>query len=115
MVDATPISAPSSTENASGERVPEMHQSKKGNRWYCGMKARIDLGAESELAHTVRGTSGIVSDVLEANGLLHGEETDALGDAGYQGVHKRLDARAGVFAPGDEARTPPHFGRKQPA
>lgn len=40
--------------------------------------------------------AGNVSDVLEANSLLHGEETDAFGDAGYQGVHKRPDARAGV-------------------
>lgn len=54
------------------------------------------MDAESGLVHTVRGTSGNVSDVLEANSLLHGEETDAFGDAGYQGVHKRPDARAGV-------------------
>lgn len=96
VVDATLISAPSSTKNASGERDPEMHQSKKGNQWYFGMKAHVGVDAESGLAHTVRGTSGNVSDVLEANSLLHGEETDAFGDAGYQGVHKRPDARAGV-------------------
>ena len=46
--------------------------------------------------HTVRGTSGNVSDVLEANSLLHGQETDAFGDAGYQGVDKRPDARQTV-------------------
>ncbi|KGW18154.1 transposase DDE domain protein [Burkholderia pseudomallei ABCPW 1] len=96
MVDATLISAPSSTKNASGERDPEMHQSKKGNQWYFGMKAHIGVDAESGLVHTVRGTSGNVNDVLEANSLLHGEETDAFGDAGYQGVHKRPDVRAGV-------------------
>ncbi len=33
IVDATIIAAPSSTKNASGERDPEMHQTKKGNRW----------------------------------------------------------------------------------
>jgi transposase, IS5 family len=96
VVDATLISAPSSTKNASGERDPEMHQSKKGNQWYFGMKAHIGVDAESGLVHTVRGTAGNVSDVLEANSLLHGEETDAFGDAGYQGVHKRPDARAGM-------------------
>ena len=37
-----------------------------------------------------------VNDVVEANSLLHGEETDAFGDAGYQGAAKRPDARAGV-------------------
>ncbi|CAH0446381.1 IS5 family transposase [Ralstonia pseudosolanacearum] len=96
VVDATLISAPSSTKNASGERDPEMHQSKKGNQWYFGMKAHIGVDAESGLVHTVRGTAGNVNDVVEANSLLHGEETDAFGDAGYQGAHKRPDARAGV-------------------
>lgn len=73
-----------------------MHQSKKGNQWYFGMKAHIGFGAESGLVHTVRGTSDNVSGVLEANSLLHGGEADAFGDAGFQGVHKRPDVRAGV-------------------
>jgi IS5 family transposase len=96
VVDATLIAAPSSTKNASGERDPEMHQSKKGNQWYHGMKAHIGVDAESGLVHTVRGTSGNVSDVVEANSLLHGEETEVFADAGYQGAHKRADAREGV-------------------
>lgn len=96
MVDATLIAAPSSTKNMSGERDPEMHQSKKGNQWYFGMKAHIGVDADSGLVHTVRGTSGNVSDVIEANNLLHGQETDAFGDAGYQGVGKRPDANQTV-------------------
>jgi len=96
VVDATLIAAPSSTKNASGERDPQMKQSKKGQQWYFGMKAHIGADAESGLVHTVRGSSGNVSDVVEANSLLHGEETDGFGDAGYQGVHKRADARPGV-------------------
>lgn len=96
VVDATLIAAPSSTKNASGERDPEMHQSKKGNQWFFGMKAHIGVDAESGLVHTVRGTAGNVNDVVEANALLHGDETDGFGDAGYQGVHKRPDAREGV-------------------
>jgi IS5 family transposase len=96
VVDATLIAAPSSTKNATGERDPEMHQNKKGNQWYFGMKAHIGIDADSGLVHTVRGTSGNVSDVVEANSLLHGEEVDAFGDAGYQGVGKRPDAKADV-------------------
>ena len=96
VVDATLIAAPSSTKNASGERDPEMHQSQKGNQWHFGMKAHIGVDAESGLVHTVRGTSGNVNDVVEANALLHGEETDAFGDAGYQGAEKRPDATDGV-------------------
>lgn len=96
VVDATLIAAPSSTKNASGERDPQMKQSKKGNQWYFGMKAHIGVDADSGLVHTVRGTSGNVGDVLEANSLLHGQETDAFGDAGYQGVDKRPDAKPTV-------------------
>ncbi|MGT9829591.1 IS5 family transposase [Pseudomonas aeruginosa] len=96
VVDATLIAAPSSTKNASGERDPEMKQSKKGQQWFFGMKAHIGVDAESGLVHTVRGTAGSVGDVLEANALLHGEETEAFGDAGYQGAGKRPDAKPGV-------------------
>lgn len=96
VVDATLIAAPSSTKNASGQRDPEMHQSKKGQQWYFGMKAHIGVDAESGLVHTVRGTAGNVNDVLEANALLHGQETSAYGDAGYQGADKRPDANGTV-------------------
>ena len=96
VVDATLIAAPSSTKNSSGERDPEMHQSKKGNQWYFGMKAHIGVDAQSGLVHTVRGTSGNVNDVVEANSLLHGDETEAFADAGYQGAHKRPDSKSSV-------------------
>jgi IS5 family transposase len=96
VVDATLISAPSSTKNASGERDPEMHQSKKGQQWFFGMKAHIGVDADSGLVHTVRGTSGNVNDVVEANSLLHGHETNVFADAGYQGAHKRPDAKDDV-------------------
>jgi transposase, IS5 family len=96
VVDATLIAAPSSTKNSSGQRDPEMHQAKKGNQWHFGMKAHIGVDAESGLVHTVRGTAANVNDVVEANSLLHGQESDAFGDAGYQGAAKRPDARDDV-------------------
>ncbi|WP_322349391.1 transposase [Enterobacter hormaechei] len=58
--------------------------------------SHIGVDADSGLVHTVRGTSGNVSDVVEANSLLHGHETDVFADAGYQGAHKRPDAKEGV-------------------
>ena len=96
VVDATLIAAPTSTKNKGKARDPQMHSSKKGNQWYFGMKAHIGVDADSGLVHTVRGTSGHVSDITEANALLHGQETVAFGDAGYQGVEKRPDANAQV-------------------
>jgi IS5 family transposase len=96
VVDATLIAAPSSTKNKDKARDPDMHSSKKGNQWYFGMKAHIGADAESGLVHTVRGTSGHVSDIVEGNTLLHGQEAIAFGDAGYQGIEKRPDAKADV-------------------
>jgi IS5 family transposase len=96
VVDATLINAPSSTKNAKGERDPEMHQTQKGQQWYFGMKAHIGVDADSGLVHTVRGTAANVNDVVEGNSLLHGQETDAFGDAGYRGIAKRPDAKATV-------------------
>ncbi|MEF9417260.1 IS5 family transposase [Ralstonia sp. SM1864_UCD524_TZ4] len=88
-VDATLIAAPSSTKNKDGERDPEMHQTKKGNTWHFGMKAHVGVDADSGLVHTVVGTAANVNDVTQAHALLHGEEADVFGDAGYQGVDKR--------------------------
>jgi IS5 family transposase len=93
VVDATLIAAPSSTKNAEGERDPEMKQTRKGNQWYFGMKAHIGVDAHSGLVHSVVGTAANVNDVTQAGGLLHGEEEAAFGDAGYQGVHKRIEAQ----------------------
>ncbi|MFM0101901.1 IS5 family transposase [Paraburkholderia nemoris] len=89
VVDATLISAPNSTKNASGTRDPEMHQTKKGNQWYFGMKAHIGVDAESGLVHTVVGTAANAQDINTAEALLHGEEADVYADAGYQGIQKR--------------------------
>jgi IS5 family transposase len=93
IVDATIIAAPSSTKNEDKARDPEMHQTKKGNQWHFGMKAHIGVDAESGLVHTVIGTAANVNDVTQAGALLHGDEEDAFGDAGYRGVHKREEAQ----------------------
>ncbi|WHZ11511.1 MAG: Mobile element protein [Burkholderiaceae bacterium] len=92
-IDATLIAAPSSTKNDSGERDPEMHQTKKGNQWHFGMKAHIGVDADSGLVHTVVGTAANVNDVTQAGALVHGEEADVFADAGYQGVAKREETR----------------------
>jgi len=96
VVDATLISAPSSTKNESGERNPEMKQSRKGNQWHFGMKAYIGVDAESGLVHTVIGTACNVNDIVAANSLLHDQEATVFPDLGYRGAHKRPDAKPSV-------------------
>jgi transposase, IS5 family len=85
IVDATIIHAPSSTKNAGGERDPEMHQTKKGNQWYFGMKAHIGVDAKHGIVHSVCTTAASVADVHMLPDLLHGEERKVWGDGGYQG------------------------------
>ena len=91
VVDATIIAAPSSTKNRDGERDPEMHQTKKGNQWHFGMKAHIGVDADTGITHTLVTTPANTADVTQAHALLHGQEVDAFGDAGYRGVEKRQE------------------------
>ena len=82
IVDATIINAPSSTKNASGKRDSEMHQTKKGNQWYYGMK--VDAG--SGFVHTITGTSANFHDSAEAHKLIRDDDTVVYGDSGYLGL-----------------------------
>ncbi len=68
-----------------------MHQTKKGNQYYFGMKAHIGADSESGLVHSVVGTAANVADVTQVDKLLHGEENMVSGDAGYTGVEKRAE------------------------
>jgi len=86
MVDATIIEAPSSTEDASGERDPQMHQTKEGNDWPFGMKAHIGADVEAGLVHTVVTTAANESDVAQIDQLLHGKEEVVHSDPGYIGA-----------------------------
>ena len=74
IVDATIIAAPPSTKNQDKARDPEMHQTRKGNQWYFGMKARIGVDAESGLVHSLTTTSANVADINQTHALLHGDE-----------------------------------------
>ena len=89
IVDATIIAAPSSTKNKEKSRDPEMHQTKKGNQWHFGMKAHIGVDVASGLVHTATGTAANEADIAQTAALLHGEEEDVFGDAGYTGADKR--------------------------
>ena len=91
IVDATIIEAPSSTKNREGRRDPEMHQTKKGNKWHFGMKAHIGVDADSGIVHSLETTPANISDVTQAHKLLHGHEQNVFGDADYQGVGKRAE------------------------
>lgn len=89
IVDATIIAAPSSTKNATGTRDPEMHQTKKGNQWYFGMKAHIGVDAGTGYVHSLTATAANTHDLDEAVNLMRVDDEVVYADAGYQGAHKR--------------------------
>jgi IS5 family transposase len=93
IVDATIIAAPSSTKNGEKKRDPEMHQTKKGNQWYFGMKAHIGVDTDSGLVHTVVTSAANEADVTVVGELLHGKESQVHADAGYTGADKRVGGK----------------------
>jgi IS5 family transposase len=96
IVDATLISAPSSTKNADKKRAPEMSQARKGKQYHFGMKVHVGVDAQSGLTHTVQCTTAKVADISMLNECLHGEEQLVLADRGY---HKKSRTISDEFEP----------------
>jgi IS5 family transposase len=94
IVDATIISAPSSTKNQDNARDPEMKQTKKGNQWYFGMKAHVGTDTGKGLAHSVVVTDAAVHDSQVMDELLHGEEQAVYGDRAYTSEKKKAEYEA---------------------
>lgn len=85
IVDATIVHAPCSTKNATGTRDPEMHQTKKGNQWYFGLKAHIGVDSKHGHVHSLCTSAASVADKHMLADLLHGNERKVWGDGAYQG------------------------------
>ncbi len=94
IVDATIINAPSSTKNKEKKRDPDMHQTRKGNQWYFGMKAHIGVDSKTKLIHSVAVTPANIHDSKVLGDLLHGNETRVWGDAAYAGQKDKLHDHA---------------------
>ena len=98
MVDATIIHAPPSTKNQERKRDPEMHQTKKGNQWYFGMKVHVGADVNSGLVHTVSVTPANVSDINQLPHLVREDDRAVFGDKGYvNNKLKRVARKAGLF------------------
>lgn len=85
IVDATIIAAPSSTKNRDKARDPEMHQTRKGQQWYFGMKLHIGVDSRTKLIHSLLTTAANVHDGKVLGALLHGKERRVYGDQAYRG------------------------------
>ena len=93
MIDATLIAAPISTKNSTGEINPEMNQIKRENQWHFGMKARIGADVDSGLVHSAECKTANSHETTNAINLLHGQNTNVLGDTGYQRIEKHAKAQ----------------------
>lgn len=94
IVDATIIGAPSSTKNASKQRDPEMHQTRKGQQWFFGMKLHIGVDSKTGLAHSAVVTAANIHDKHPLPGLLHGQEECVWGDCAYAAQKELIQAKA---------------------
>ena len=88
-----------------------MHQTKKGNQYYFGMKAHIGVDGESGLVRSVVGTAANIADVTQVDKLLHGDENVVCADAGYTGVEKRPE-HEGIWQIAARRSTYKHFGKR---
>jgi transposase, IS5 family len=94
VVDATIVSAPSSTKNQNGKRDPEMHQTKKGNQWHYGMKIHSGVDAGSGYIHTITATSANDHDITQTVKLVREDDAVVYGDSGYLGIEKREEIKS---------------------
>lgn len=94
IVDASIISAPTSTKNKNKQRDPDMHQTRKGNQWYFGMKTHIGVDSKTELIHSIVVTPANVHDSQVLGDLLHGDETRVWGDSAYAGQSEVIESVA---------------------
>ncbi|WP_134980143.1 IS5 family transposase, partial [Xanthomonas axonopodis] len=85
---------PSSTKNVKKERDPEMHQTRKGQQWYFGMKLHIGVDSRTGLAHSAAVTAANVHDKHLLEELLHGDERRVYGDSAYASQKTLIQAHA---------------------
>lgn len=94
IMDATIIGAPSSTKNKQKARDPEMHQTRKGQQWYFGMKLHIGVDSKTGLVHSARTTAANEHDKHSIPELLHGEERRVYGDSAYHSQKELIASKA---------------------
>ena len=70
-----------------------MHQTKKGNEWYFGMKVHVGVDAATGYVHTLTGTSANMHDVSETSKLIRKDDHIVYGDSGYLGAPEREEIK----------------------
>ncbi len=114
MIDATIISAPSSTQNQKKQRDPEMHSTRKNNQYFFGMKVHIGTDINSNAIHSATVTAANVADIDEMPKLLRKEDEVIFADAGYNSdAYKRGARSLGMTWKVNDKRRPKHTKQKR--
>jgi len=115
MVDATIVTAPSSTKNKKKQRDQEMKSTRKNNQFYFGMKIHIASDINTNTIHSATVTSANIADISELSKLLRPDDKVVFADAGYTSDAKKRDARRrGVTWKVNDKRKPKcQFGYKK--
>jgi hypothetical protein len=88
-VDATSNAASSWTSSARGALDLDMSQARYGNQKRFGMTAHLGGDAELSAGYSVSSAAAFASVEVQADALIHGEATRAIGDVGCVGADKR--------------------------
>lgn len=97
-VDATIITAPSSTKNKKKERDPEMKSTKKGSNYSFGMKIHAGTDTETGVIHSVEVTAANIHDSEKFDDCLHWKEWAVFADKGYFKDERKKTLRSkGIF------------------
>lgn len=94
IVDATILGVPSSTKTADKARDPEMHQTRKGQQCYFGMKLHIGVDSQSGLAPSAVVTAANAHGKHPLPDLLHGAERRRYGDSAYASQKALIESKA---------------------
>ena len=113
VIDAVIIEAPSWTKNSAKSRDPQMHQTKKGNEWYFGMKAHAGADAGTAMVHSLTFTAANVTDVAEAAKLVRDDDEFVSLDAGYTGIDKRQEVKEDLRLSSIDWRVSPRMGQSR--
>ena len=93
IVDATIVQAPSSTKNRARQRDPEMGSTRKGTRWYFGLKAHVGSDPQGRV-HSAVVTSASVHDSEIMEDCVHGAEEVIYGDKAYVSTARQQQAES---------------------
>ena len=93
MLNASIMAAASPRKSRTGERDPELKQTRKGNQWHMGIKLHVGVNDQTGLVHRLATISANVHNLMSSDQLLHGEDVHIWGMEGIRGLRSAKPIR----------------------